>query len=325
MKFYEKYTGILRDFRFSYYLNNLLNRKMLEHNKELYKKYGFNRSIYKSLSAADFRNSKNELPWLDQPNGHHALAEHPRLKGFSPEIQASLHQWPHKGFMILEKFFDEKAVDLANEEVDRLLAAKKIDFNYSETKLMNAWQESEGVNALYRDRRLLKLLGFILGKKVIPFQTINFLHGSNQKAHSDFIHMATEPRGYLIAAWIALEDIQVDSGPLFYYPASHKLPYVMTADYPSGNTKFKLGPYTYKRYEEKIASVIKESGLKPHYFLPKKGDVLIWHGNLLHGGSPVANKKLTRKSQVGHYFAEGVICYHEITQRPALIDPQFFE
>lgn len=297
---------------------------MLQHNKTLYPKYGLNRSIFKSISGNDFKNSTAEKPWLDQPDSHRKLAEHPRLKGFSPEIQASLHEWPHKGFMILEKFFDDAAVDAVNEEMDQLLNAKALGFNYSGMKVMNAWQKSPAVEALYKDPQLLRLLGFILGKKVIPFQTINFLSGSNQKAHSDFIHMATEPRGYLIAAWIALEDIQVDSGPLFYYPASHKLPYVMNADYDTGNTKFKLGGETYKRYEEKIASVVKASGLKPHYFLPQKGDVLIWHGNLLHGGSPVKDKSLTRKSQVGHYFAEGVICYHEITERPALIDPSLF-
>lgn len=321
MKFYEKYTGILRELRISYFINNVLNRHMLQHNKELYKKYGFNRSIFKSLSGADFKNSNHELPWLDQPDGHRQLGEHPRFKGFSPQTQAALHEWPHKGFVILENFFDVKKIDAANREIDQLLANKKIDFNYSATKLMNAWKESEGVNALYRDRQLLKIMGFLLGKKVIPFQTINFKHGSNQKAHSDFIHMATEPKGYLIAAWIALEDIDVESGPLFYYPASHKLPYVMSTDYPSGNNAFKLGPYTYKKYEDKIESQVKTLGLKPHLFTPKKGDVLIWHANLLHGGSPVMDKKLTRRSQVGHYFAEGVICYHEITQRPALIDP----
>ena len=51
----------------------------------------------------------------------------------------------------------------------------------------------------------------------------------------------------------------------------------------------------------------------------KKGDVLVWHANLLHGGMPVVHPALTRKSMVAHYFAEGVICYHEISQRPAVM------
>jgi hypothetical protein len=34
---------------------------------------------------------------------------------------------------------------------------------------------------------------------------------------------------------------------------------------------------------------------------------------------PVKQEGSTRKSMVAHYFAEGVICYHEISQRPALV------
>ena len=40
-------------------------------------------------------------------------------------------------------------------------------------------------------------------------------------------------------------------------------------------------------------------------FLPKAGEIIIWHGNLLHGGSKVLDNSLTRLSQVTHYFFEG--------------------
>jgi ectoine hydroxylase len=70
----------------------------------------------------------------------------------------------------------------------------------------------------------LELLSFILDKKVLPFQTINFLKGSEQLPHADSIHMSTFPQGYLIAAWFALEDISAEQGPLCYFPESHRLP-----------------------------------------------------------------------------------------------------
>ncbi len=55
-------------------------------------------------------------------------------------------------------------------------------------------------------------------------------------------------------------------------------------------------------------------------FLAKKGDLFIWHANLLHGGE-LRTDDSTRKSLVAHYFTtEGdVINYHEITQRPAIM------
>lgn len=67
--------------------------------------------------------------------------------------------------------------------------------------------------------------------------------------------------------------------------------------------------------EEKIA----HHQIKKQVFLAEKGDVFIWHANLFHGGEPHINKAKTRKSMVFHYFREGDICYHEITQRPALM------
>ncbi len=47
--------------------------------------------------------------------------------------------------------------------------------------------------------------------------------------------------------------------------------------------------------------------------------------NLLNSSRLQHNKALykkygLRKSMVAHYFCEGVICYHEISQRPALLE-----
>jgi ectoine hydroxylase-related dioxygenase (phytanoyl-CoA dioxygenase family) len=131
--------------------------------------------------------------------------------------------------------------------------------------------------------------------------------------------MMTEPPGYLIATWTALEDCTEDNGPLFYYPGSHRLPIVTTEDYDSGNTFFTIGEHSNRHYENKIAEVIAQNGLQKQLFLAKRGDVLIWHANLLHGGSPILRPGATRKSMVCHYFAEGVFCYHEMSQRPALL------
>lgn len=132
--------------------------------------------------------------------------------------------------------------------------------------------------------------------------------------------MTTEPQGYLTAAWIALEPTDENNGPLFYYPGSHRLPYVLCPDYDSGNTKYALGDDTNSNYEDRIEQMIKEKGLKKKNFYAETGDVLVWHANLLHGGNAIKEAGRTRKSMVSHYFCEDVICYHEMSQRPALLD-----
>jgi ectoine hydroxylase-related dioxygenase (phytanoyl-CoA dioxygenase family) len=185
---------------------------------------------------------------------------------------------------------------------------------------MFANKKSTLIKTISNDLRVLHLLGFILGREVVPFQTINFIHGSEQRAHSDSVHMTTYPLGYLIAIWIALEDISQDNGPLFYYPGSHKLPYLLNHDFNEGETLLTLGKKDYVDYEDRLEELVLKNGYQPKEFHARKGDVLIWHANLVHGGAPIINKDLTRKSMVIHYFAKDVIKYHEITERPSLLE-----
>jgi len=220
--------------------------------------------------------------------------------------------------MILERFLDPGDVALILAETDRLGRQRKLRPT-PDGKLLFANRLSPSIRAITYDKRLTDLLRFILDKEVVPFQTINFVHGSNQRAHSDSIHMTTYPLGYLIAAWIALEDIHPDSGPLFYFPGSHRLPYLLNNDFNEGETSLKLGKKEYGDYEDKIEEQLRQSSFPKEVFLAKKGDILIWHANLIHGGLPVVNPALTRKSMVIHYYAKDVIKYHEITERPSLL------
>lgn len=168
------------------------------------------------------------------------------------------------------------------------------------------------------NEKMMSVLETILDKKVDLFQSINFLTGSQQRTHSDSIHMTTFPEGNLIAVWIALEDITADSGPLHYYSGSHKLPYLMNPDFDNEGTSVKLGNKSYTDYEDAVENLIADHTFEKEIFLAKKGDMLIWHANLLHGGEPVSNPESTRKSMVMHYFAQDAIAFHEVTQRPAL-------
>jgi ectoine hydroxylase-related dioxygenase (phytanoyl-CoA dioxygenase family) len=132
--------------------------------------------------------------------------------------------------------------------------------------------------------------------------------------------MTTYPLGYLIAALIALEDMSTDNGPLFYYPGSHRLPYLLNSDFNEGETFLSLGRKKYTDYEDVLEDLLEKENFKSETFIAKKGDVFIWHANLVHGGSPILNPNLSRKSMVVHYYAKDVIKYHEITERPSLLE-----
>ena len=321
-KFIQKYTGAFRNIRLLHFFYNLLHRKGLAHNKHLYPYFELNKSIYKSISHKDFIGKKAKTPWLDTIINEKDIQNHPVFCHFPEQIETQLLQWHKNGFLIWENFLDAETVDAINNDIDNLLEKKEVDFNYTHRKIFNAYRQSFTIRKVIKENQLLDLLSFILDKKVLPFQTINFLKGSEQQAHSDSIHMSTFPQGYLIAAWFALEDISLEQGPLSYFPGSHRLPYITNSDYENTNNRFMLDGDANKKYEEKAQEVIRQNNLQKQVFTAKKGDVLIWHGNLIHGGEPMLNKELTRKSFVVHYFAENVIAYHEISERPAIFDTE---
>jgi hypothetical protein len=316
-----KYTGFLRSFKPIYTLNNFLHQRKLQYNKQQFEKHGIKRSVFNSIGKQDFKGSGAGKPWLDGPGALERMTSHPDYKSFYPTVQQAMKDFVTQGMMTLSGFYTNEEVDKHWNEIEQLKKEGKIALNYTGKKYMKAYEHSAYIrDHFFKHSELKRILSFLMGKKILPFHTIHFEQGSEQRAHSDSIHMTTEPEGYLIAAWTALESTDKANGPLFYFPGSHTLPYITCQDYDSGNSRWLIGEQSYKRYEDKIEELIKEYDFKPVYFHGNPGDVFIWHANLLHGGAPIDDPSRTRKSMVAHYFCEDVICYHEISQRLALID-----
>lgn len=262
---------------------------------------------------------KESRAWLDTGHSKDLVSAKEQFNRFTSGIRQQLLSWSDNGFIILKDFFDDDKTASINIEIEKLVHQKKLPPTH-DNKLMFANKISALIRKITREKKLTDILSFILDKEVVPFQTINFIYGSNQRAHSDSIHMTTYPLGYLIAVWIALEDTNPDNGPLFYYPGSHRLPYLLNNDFNEGEAALTLGKKGYTDYEDVIEKLIEEKQFAKKILLAKKGDVFIWHANLVHGGKPMANPQQTRKSMVIHYCAKDVIKYHEISERPSLLE-----
>lgn len=171
-------------------------------------------------------------------------------------------------------------------------------------RLQDAWQYNESVRALAINESILDTLRMLYKREPIPFQTLNFKNGTQQKAHSDTIHFQTDPAGLMCGVWIAFEETDTNNGPLFIVPGSHRLPMFTMQDFGLNH-----GKYDYPAYEKALEKYIEDHGLKQKQLHLKPGEAVIWHANLLHGGSPVKDFRRTRHSQVTHYFFEGASYY----------------
>ena len=216
----------------------------------------------------------------------------PRLSG------AQVETFGRDGILVLESGLNASVLDGIVADLARLppeqLAA------YREGRVQDAWRESPHITEAATFEPILDVLAELYGATPRPFQTLNFPRGTEQRPHSDSIHFNSEPFGMMCGVWLALEDIGRDQGPLVYYPGSHQLPEMNFED-------LGLPPdYAhYRLYEDRIEALIARHGFEPRYGLLKKGQMIVWSANVLHGGSAQHDKSLTRLSQVTHYFFEG--------------------
>ena len=91
-------------------------------------------------------------------------------------------------------------------------------------RIQDAWKCFESIHSIAKLNQITCILLDLYGSMPLPFQTLNFLFGTEQSIHSDSVHFNSEPFRQMCGVWLALEDIECDQGPLFYYPKSHTLP-----------------------------------------------------------------------------------------------------
>jgi ectoine hydroxylase len=307
-----------RTLRPFWYAHNVARWRSLRGNRPLLRGLGVRRSPFSSLAHRHVGGRSEETPWLDRPDADRALSAHPEAGRLGESLGTDLETWVSGGYLRIDGYLPRDRVDAINANLERLIEEGTVGYHYRGRRVTDAFRHSQPIRDALTDPELARLLGFLMGRDVRLFQTINFFEGSEQPVHSDAFHMTTEPKGYLVGAWIALEDIDSEAGPVVYYPGSHRLPYLMSEDLGLRSTPLTI-PEKDAAYAERVAELAEGSGIEPVEFTASAGDLLLWHANLLHGGRPVRREGATRRSLVAHYFADGALCYHEVTERPAIL------
>jgi ectoine hydroxylase-related dioxygenase (phytanoyl-CoA dioxygenase family) len=238
-------------------------------------------------------------------------------RGLSPHERALVDDYRRDGFVVVE---DARVLD--EIDADGIWTRHAAGFAADGSgRVQDAWHKDSAVLAIATHPAVLDVLRLLYGREPFPFQTLNFLSGTEQRTHSDTIHFSSLPTGFMCGVWMALEDVTRRQGPLHYFPGSQSLPEL---DYEDLGVPAVVGRPTWKNpntgtsysvYEERIAAVARESGFRLHELAIARGTFLIWSANLLHGGSPRDDRSLTRKSQVTHYYFSGAVPFTPMFSR----------
>lgn len=223
---------------------------------------------------------------------------------FDAETGGFIRSLAEKGYALVDLGDEARALcDRAVADTDPHFARRP-----GANRIQDAWLRSPAVKRLAAWPRIGRLLEAAYGRRAFPFQTLNFLRGSQQGLHPDTIHFHSVPERFMCGVWIALEDVQPGAGPLVYRPGSHRLP-VMTMREAGVNAPHPTPEHYESHFVKRFAERLAASDLPEELAMVKKGWAFVWAANLAHGGSPVTDVDSTRRSLVVHWCFEDCLYY----------------
>ncbi len=244
-------------------------------------------------------------PWVESPFFKEIL----NSKNLSDENKNIAIDYNENGFVVIPGLFSEEVMNEIRSDMDNKGYNPEFEMTNQRdnVRIQDFWMHSESTKNVSCNETILKILEMLYEREPVPFQTLNFRVGTQQRAHSDTIHFSSIPAKFMCGVWVALEDINDQNGAVFYHPKSQKLPEYNFSHFRSDPTDTSYEDYI--MYEDFIEKIIGASNFEKKPFYAKKGDVLIWSSNIIHGGSKVLDEKSTRYSQVTHYYFKDCIYF----------------
>ena len=276
----------------------------------------------RTVTAADWFNRR---PWIDEPNA----AIEAYVKSVATindyDLKEKLESWRENGIVIFEGAVDTAKIDSLLNDVEYLVHHQKefelmvempggIQVPIKEVDTAELLQTKElKINQIHEISKAAVQCGLnsfaasflqnVFQDTPSIIQSLFFIRGSQQPVHLDYPYVCVQEHiAYLAASWVALEDVHEDSGPLAYYCGSQKPEKLPFFDWGSGSIVYDESTSKEPRHlSYYLYAEIERLNIPSRVFLPRKGDMLIWHGYLAHEGTEIKDPSRTRKSLVTHY------------------------
>ena len=146
--------------------------------------------------------------------------------------------------------------------------------------------------AMMLDERILGVVTELIGPALAAQSMFYFKPPTarGQALHQDNFYLRTHPET-CIAAWVAIDDCDADNGGLAVVPGTHLLEVLCPED-ADPETSFTT------------ITVHVPEGVEVVQTEMKAGDVLFFHGSVVHGSRPNSTTDRFRRSLIFHYIPE---------------------
>jgi ectoine hydroxylase-related dioxygenase (phytanoyl-CoA dioxygenase family) len=150
------------------------------------------------------------------------------------------------------------------------------------------WDDAARAHML--DARIRDCLTQLIGDEPLACQSMVYFkppQSRGQALHQDQYYLRVSP-GTCIAAWMALDDVDVENGCLHIVPGTHKLDLLCTVE---ADTATSITNVTVPLPEEMKAEPVEM----------RAGDVLFFNGQVVHGSPPNVTEDRFRRAITCHY------------------------
>ncbi len=298
--------------------------------REHYEKFGCNRG-YLPHATSPRPDNPTAAPsrfgglWIDQPNARDIVAGRHETGHISEELAQQLTFFIDNGYVVIDGAIPEAQLVPALDALEQAYSGEIANLLFECNAVVNQHSPfqpafvdkpskaldihwfSDAIRDLVFSERINRFLELLFDARPFASQSLGFYRGSAQEAHQDSAFVPyTLQRGF-VASWIALEDVEAGAGELFYYVGSHRFgDYLYDNQYKSVSEAVRAG-VPQEAANEMVGPHVsslpvraKEQDLPERTFIARRGDALIWHADLAHGGKPISTAR-SRKSVVTHY------------------------
>lgn len=144
------------------------------------------------------------------------------------------------------------------------------------------------------DPRIRAHLTAMAGEEPLAVQTMVYFKppgARGQNLHQDNMYLLAKP-GTCLAAWMALDDIDEENGCMVVVPGTKDLPIICQVETPG------LSEEQWNDIETPLPP-----GAVPAPVIMKRGDVLFFNGQVIHGSYKNRSESRFRRTLIGHYIA----------------------
>ena len=269
------------------------------------------------MTTLDF--DPETVPWTDRPDFEEELESRQRGGRVDAVEAAMLRRWSRDGYVRFQGLVPDAQIDPLLNDVERAWDERpKIDLDiegrgvielavappreqigHHRYRLLDLQDVYESPRNILFAPKLVRFLRLLLDDTPVAMQSLFFEYPSEAETHQDFPFVQAQIPSHLVGCWIACEKVDENNGPLAYYPRSHRLP-----KFDWGDGSMVLAGHDDQlvaRFTSYLETGCAEAGLERRVLKAEKGDALLWHGALAHGGAPARDGSATRKTFVVHY------------------------